>query len=143
MIETFLDTIKEAAIDCALFKNHNMIDNVYSCFSFNEKSYFEGYIGPIYKYDFYDDKKLDNGSNSLNSIKKKIKVIKIKAVYLINDSFSEPECYWYNQESGVIYDYDLDYPVGKIYLENGIANKLDKNTYIIDELINIPEVNVI
>ena len=143
LINTFLTSIKEIAIDCQLFKNHNMIYDKYSCFSFNEKSYFEGYIGPAYKTDIFDDKKLDNGLNSLNSEKKIIKVIKINAVYIVNDEYTEPEKYWFNNENGIVYDYDLDYPIGRVYITNGIPNKLDKDTYIIEELIDIPEINII
>jgi superfamily II DNA or RNA helicase len=143
LIDTFLSTIKEIAIDCYLFKNHNMINSKYPCFQFNEKSYFEGYIGPTYKDDIYYDKKIDNGLNSMNSEIKQIKVIKIKAVYKIDEEYSGVENYWYNPQTGVVYDLDLDFPIGKIYYENGIANKLDKDTYIIDQLINIPDVHIL
>lgn len=143
LIESFLDTIKEIAVDCDLFKNHNMLNNKYKCFKFNEKSYFEGYIGPAYKDDIYYDKKIDNGLNSINSETKRIKVIKIKAVYMIDERYSEPETYWYNPQTGIVYDFDLDFPVGRVYITNGIANKFNKDTYIIDQLIDIPEVNIL
>jgi hypothetical protein len=143
LIDSFLSTIKEIAVDCDLFKNHNMINNTYSCFKFNEKSYFEGYIGPTYKDDIYYDKKINNGLNSINSDIKKIKVLKIKAVYKIEEDYSEVEYYWYNPDSGIVYDVDLDYPIGKIYKENGISTKLNKDTYIIDQLIDIPNIHVL
>ena len=143
LIDTFLSTIRESAVDCELFKNHNMINNPYQCFKFNEKSYFEGFIGPAYKNDIYYDKKIDNGLNSINSNITKIKVMKIYAVYMINDKYSEKEYYWFNPSSGVVYDFELDFPVGKIYIENGIPNKLNNDTYIIDQLINIPEINIL
>ena len=142
LIQSFLDIIKETAVDCELFKEHNMIDKKYNCFKFNEKSYFEGNIGPAYKDDIYYDKKLDNGSNSINSEIIKIKVIEINAVYKINNEFSDIEKYWYNPITGIVYD-DLDYPVGKVYNIDGVPNKLNKDTYIIDEYINIPEINVL
>jgi hypothetical protein len=142
LIQSFLDIVKETAVDCELFKEHNMIDKKYNCFKFNEKSYFEGNIGPAYKDDIYYDKKLDNGSNSINSEIIKIKVIEINAVYKINNEFSDIEKYWYNPITGIVYD-DLDYPVGKVYNIDGVPNKLNKDTYIIDEYINIPEINVL
>jgi hypothetical protein len=134
-----LQTIREAAVDCELFKTQNMIDGEYSCFKFNEKSYFDKFIGPVYKQDIYYDKKIDNGLNSVNSVKKKIKVVKIKAVYLIDEEYSEVGEYWYYPESGVVYDLDLDFPLGRILKDFGIPKKLDKETYIIDEIINIPK----
>jgi superfamily II DNA or RNA helicase len=143
LIDTFLSTIKEVAVDCELFKSHNMINEKYPCFKFNERSYFEGYIGPAYKDDIYYDKKIDNGLNSINSEIKKVKVIKINAVYKIDDGFSGSEQYWYNPDSGIVYDLDLDYPVGKVYIINGIPNKLNKETYIIDQLIDIPDIDAL
>jgi superfamily II DNA or RNA helicase len=143
LIETFLSTIKEIAVDCELFKHHNMLDNKYQCFKFNEKSYFEGHIGPAYKDDIYYDKKIDNGLNSLNSEVKRIKVLKIKAVYKVQEEYSEVNNYWYNPDTGIVYDFELDFPIGKVYISNGIPNKLDKDTYIIDQLIEIPDINVL
>jgi hypothetical protein len=144
LINTFLNAVKETAVDCELFKEHNMLTNKYNCFKFNEKSYFEGYIGPAYKDDIYYDKKINNGSNSINSEIKKIKVYKINAVYKIDENnYSESSIYWYNPESGVVYDDELDYPVGKVFITKGIPNKLNENTYIIDQLIDIPDINVL
>ena len=140
LIGSFLNVIKETAVDCSLFKNHNMIEEKYKCFQFNENVMFNKFIGPAYKEDMYYDSKIDNGLNSIKSIKKKIKVMEIKAVKEISDGkYSEPMKYWYSDDSGVIYDYDLDYPVGKIYKDkNGIPAKLTKDVYIISYLIPIP-----
>ena len=120
-----------------------MINGKYNCFKFNEKSYFEGHIGPAYKDDIYYDKKIDNGLNSINSEVKKIKANKIKAVYMIDNEYSEVNDYWYNPETGIVYDYELDFPVGKVYIVNGIPSKLNKETYIINQVIDIPEVNTL
>jgi len=143
LIETFLSTIREIAVDCELFKNHNMLNGKYQCFKFNEKSYFEGYIGPTYKDDIYYDKKIDNGLNTLNSEVKQIKVLKIKAIYKIDNDWSEPDNYWFNPINGVVYDFDLDFPIGKVYITDRIPNKFDKETYIINQLINISEINIL
>ena len=143
LIDTFLSSIKEIAVDCDLFKNHNMITNPYQCFKFNEKSYFEGYIGPAYKEDIYYDKKIDNGLNSTHSEIKKIKVIKIKAVIKTNNIISDVNNYWYNPQTGIVYDIDLDYPIGKVYINKGIANKLNKDTYIIEQIIDIPNIHTL
>ena len=140
LIDSFLQTIREAAIDCELFKHHNMINGEYSCFKFNEKSYFDKFIGPAYKEDIYYDKKMDNGLNSINSIKKKIKVYKIKArMMLEEEELSDVNDYWYNPETGIVYDSLLDYPVGRVNKEHGVPKKVDSSTYLIDEVINIPK----
>ena len=49
--------------------------------------------------------------------------------------------YWYNQDYGTIYDYDLYYAIGKVAVDDdGLAKKIDKDTYIIDQLIPIPQI---
>lgn len=141
LIQSFLDAIKEVAIDCVLNKSHNSLVGDYKCFQFQEDKLFDEQIGPAYKEDIYDDKKLDNGSNSAFSQTIRIKVIKILAVKTISVEplkYSEVEKYWYNPVTGVIYDYDLHYPVGKIGYDEGLPKKLDKDTYIIDKVIPIP-----
>ncbi len=142
LITTFLDTIKEVAIDCELFKNHNMMGTKYRCFQFNEVSLFDKNIGPAYKEDIIEDMKISNGSNSTKSVTIKVKVIKIKG---ITEDNKEPTNYWYNPDPdsmgyGVVYDFDLNYPVGKVEFDDiGNPIKLDKDTYKID-LINIPSI---
>ena len=136
LISTFLDSIKEVAIDCELFKAHNMMGSKYRCFQFNEISLFDKNIGPAYKEDTIEDMKISNGSNSTNSITIKVKVIKIKGVIESNDK--DILYYWYNPDTGVVYDFDLNYPLGRVkYDLDGIPEKLDKDTYRI-EIINVP-----
>lgn len=135
LISNFLDTIKEVAIDCELFKAHNMMGTKYRCFKFNEISLFDKNIGPAYKDDIIEDMKISNGSNSVNSITVKVKVIKIRGVIEYNDQ--DIQYYWYNPVSHVIYDFDLNYPIGQVKFNlDGIPEKLDKDIYRI-EIINI------
>lgn len=140
LIQSFLSAVRKSAVDCELFKNVNMLNEEYQCFKFDEPSMFDKIVGPAYKEDYYYDLKLENGLGSNRSIVKKIRVIKINAVIQNEDgSTSTKQQYWYSQESGVVYDYELDFPVGKVILDsNGIPNKLDKDTYIISITINIP-----
>ena len=142
LIQSFLDSIKEASVDCGLYKKHNMLTKDYKCFQFEEKSLFADQIGPAYKEDIADDTKYNNGSNSVRAKTIRIKVIKIQAVKQLNqtgDKFSKSVNYWYYQPSGVIYDYDLHYAIGKISTdENNMPRKLNKFTFIIDKLIPIP-----
>lgn len=144
LIQTFLDAVKEVAIDCELFKAHNMMGNKYRCFKFNEVSLFDKHIGPAYKDDIVADMKNMNGSNSINSITVKVKVIKIRGIidqdkenYLPEDE----QNYWYNPDTGTVYDFDLVYPIGRVkYNDDSIPVKLGKETYLI-EIINIPVIN--
>jgi hypothetical protein len=138
LISNFLDTIKEVAIDCELFKAHNMMGTKYRCFQFNEVSLFDKNIGPAYKEDIIEDMKISNGSNSTNSITIKVKVVKIRGVIEANDK--DIQYYWYNPETHVVYDFDLNYPIGQVkFSPDGIPEKLDKDIYRI-EIINIPSI---
>lgn len=146
LIQSFLDAMKEVAVDCVLNKSHNSLLQEYKCFQFDESSLFDDQIGPAYKEDIYDDSKMDNGSNSTKSQTVRIKVLLISAVkQLTNDVdsskivYSKIDDYWYNPQSGVVYDYELHYPIGKIaYDDDGLPKKIDKNTYVIDKMIPIP-----
>jgi superfamily II DNA or RNA helicase len=142
LTQSFLMTIKEAAVDCVLNKNHNMVEQKYSCFQFEEESLFSKYVGPAYKEDMDDDIRMNNGSNSINSITKQIKVMKIKAVIELEpEKYSEPSTYWYYDKSGTVYDYELFYAVGRVpFDENNLPLKLDRETYIIKEVIDIPTI---
>ena len=143
LIESFQEAMKEVAVDCVLYKNHNMLTQDYKCFQFSQDALFEPQIGPAYKEDMADDAKIDNGSNAVNSKTVRIKVIKITAVKQLTNTepikYSEPEPYWYYPESHVVYDFDIQFPVGQIGLDsNNIPLKLDKDKYIITKLIPIP-----
>jgi hypothetical protein len=137
VLQSFYDAMKEMAVDCELFKNQNMGNKKYSCFKFTETSLFDKNVGPAYKESIEEDIKINNGLNSTNSITIKKKVIKIKGVIEGQEKF---EYYWYNPEPeyNTVYDFELHYVVGKVKRDmDGIPEKLDTNTYII-EAIEIP-----
>lgn len=142
-IITFLTAIKEVAIDCNLFYTDNNfgLKKKINCFTFSEQKYFSG-INPAFNYDFSIDKKLDNGSNLDNFNVVTQKVIKIKGVIRNGDNISNDiHEYWYCPETGNIYDFELNYPVGKIEKLGEFANRIDRETYIINEIIHIPMLN--
>ena len=72
LLISFIEAIKEAAVDCELFKAHNMMGSKYSCFKFNEESLFDRNIGPAYNKDIEIDGMMDNGSNAIDSINTEI-----------------------------------------------------------------------
>ena len=147
LLQSFEDAIKESAIDCELYKAHNLLTNDYKCFKFDEKLLFDEQIGPAYKEDLHDDFKMDIGSNSINSKTMRIKVIKIKAVKILskednNIKYSQEKFYWYNPETNVVYDFDLKYPIGKVGIaDDNIPLKLTSDVYIIDKTIPIPHID--
>jgi len=140
LITSFLDTIKEASVDCNLNYAHNKLQQDIKCFKFDEPTLFNKQIGPAYKKDILDDIDMNNGSNSMKSVNIKIRVVKINAVQKFgDDKYSEPEKYWYYPESSIVYDYELHYPIGKIERdENGNPIKINKDSYVIDKVIPIP-----
>jgi len=143
LIDSFLKTIKEVAVDCELFSEVNMLDGKYTCFKFNERSYFDQYAGPAYKDDIYYDKKINNGLNAVNTTVSNVKVMRIKAVKVENNNLSQPIDCWYNPITGVVYDFQLKYPFAKIRKNiDGIPDKIDKYTYVLDNVIVIPKIRV-
>ena len=150
LIQSFLGAMKEVAVDCNLFKAHNLLAQDYKCFQFDEPSLFDRHLAPAYKEDIQDDLKMDNGSNSIRSMTLKIKVMKIKAVIQLSQpdelgkiEYSKPNNYWFYSKSGVVYDLDLYYAIGKVSMdENGVATKLNKDTYVIDYIIPIPQIDI-
>jgi len=150
LIVSFEDAIKEVAIDCELFKGHNLLDQDYKCFKFDENDLFDEQIGPAYKEDIKDDFKINSGSNAVNSVTIRIKVIKIKAVMLLDknkdgdkdlNTYSEPKYYWYNPNTHIVYDLDLHYAIGKVGVDiDNIPTKLTNEVYIIDKIIPIPTI---
>lgn len=149
LIQSFLDAMKEVAVDCVLNKAHNNLVSKYKCFQFEEKSLFDKYIGPAYKDDLYDDLKINNGLNSTNTRTRRIKIIKINAVIQLkpdNDTneniYSESQKYWYSPDLQTVYDIDLHFPLGKVGVDDdGFPLKLNNNTYIITRMIPIPILN--
>ena len=146
LIDSFLGPMKEAAIDCELFREHNMMSQSYHCFKFPESTLMGKHVGPAYKEDIKDDVKYDSGLHAKNSRVARIKVIKINGVYRVNPEndpdvkYSMVDKFWYNPKSGMVYDVETHYPVGQVLLVNGLPNKLDKDTYIMSNLIYIPTV---
>ena len=100
---------------------------------------FNKFVGPAYKKNMYYDMRMDNGLNSNNSIIKRIKVIEIKAVKKLPDGqYTDPELYWFYDETGTVYDHEMDYPIGKVKLIDNVPEKLNKDTLIISKIVNIP-----
>jgi len=153
LIDSFLMTVKEAAIDCKLFENHNMMSSKYQCFQFNESSLFDQQIGPAYNEDMYYDSKLNNGLNAMNSEIKTVKVIKIMGIKVLRTESSgegvnqKPENYWFNPNTRIVYDFDLDFPIGRVKLDDDDLPKKaminDESYYIIEEIIDIPKTRIV
>ena len=144
LLLSFIEAVKEASVDCELFKAHNMMGSKYKCFQFNEDSLFEKPVGPAFQNKLEYDQKIDNGSNAKDSSRIKIKVRKIKAVQKVDDSsYSKESDYWFYEETGVVYDYDLNYPAGKVEKDDsGNFIMLENDVYIIGDVIDIPKIQL-
>lgn len=144
LIESFLGPMKEVAVDCELFKAHNQMSQSYTCFKFPESTISGKNIGPAYKEDLKDDVKYDSGLHAKNTTVERVKVIKVQAVHNISNTdtpdYTTPDTYWYNPKNGMIYDYETHYPVGKVAFVGELPNKLDKDTYIISDIFEIPNI---
>lgn len=140
LIQSFLEAVRESAVDCQLFKNHNMMGLEYQCFNFNQESLLDKPIGPAFKYDPLFDSKINNGSNSTEAITKRIKVKKINVVKKLDDNnISDVLSVWYDPDTHFIYDTELHYPLGKIKIDdNNKPVKIEENVFLVDKSISIP-----
>lgn len=139
LLESFLSALKEAAIDCKLFENHNMINESYQCFQFDRDTLLEEQIGPAYQEDLFDDTLYNNGLNDINSEIIQIKTKKISAVILLNENqYSKEQFYWFDPLSNTVYDYDLYYIVGKVLLDDNGIPKMHNQHYIINKIVSYP-----
>lgn len=141
LLQSFLSAIKEAAVDCELFRNHNMMSQSYSCFNFPLETIESKNPGPAYKEDIKDDIKYDSGLNAKNTRVLRIKAIKIKAVYTLPDgTYSSPEPFLFYPKTRTVYDSETHYAIGTVALIDDTLDKLDKDTYIISDIIDIPDI---
>lgn len=140
LIQSFLEAVRESAVDCQLFKNHNMMGLEYQCFNFNQESLLEKPIGPAFKQDEEYDVKINNGSNSVDAITQRIKVKKIKIVTQLDENnYSDEIEVWYHPDTRFVYDLELHYPLGKVALNTeGIPIQIEKGVYLVQESIKVP-----
>ena len=133
LLDSFLQTIKEAAIDCELFKDVNQINNKYSCFKFNAENLLSKDLGHAYIKNIYDDQIKENkGSNSINYQTITVRTQKIKAVKWNNNTVNE---YWYDNKTGYVFDIDVDVLIGQVKKDqNNLPEMKNIQTYIISNL---------
>ena len=55
LITSFLKTMREAAVDCELFKEHNKLLEDVRCFQFNKDDIIAPFVGPAYIEDIDQD----------------------------------------------------------------------------------------
>jgi superfamily II DNA or RNA helicase len=143
LVESFLKTMREVAVDCQLFKNHNNLLEEIKCFQFNKNDIIAPFVGPAYIEDIDQDSKIDSGLNSEFSIKKTKKVYKVKCVKkLKKDKYSNPIYYWYSPEDRLLFDIDFNFPVATIKLDNYNIPEMYQSYYIIGKLVNIPQLSI-
>lgn len=135
--KSFLNAIKEAAVDCELNYNINKnVDKDLKCFKFSDSSFLSNPV-QAFNPNIYQDIKMNSGLNTLNSITKDIKVYKVLCKKQLNKEgtqYSKPEYYWLNRDNGYIYDLEFNYLIGQIKIENNHFVK-DKNVFIINMLV--------
>jgi superfamily II DNA or RNA helicase len=146
LADSFLTIVKSNAVDCNLFKSHNMMEEKYSCYSFPQDDLFKKIARPAYKKNTKEDVEYSYGSLSNKAEKIKIKVMKIKGVTIISGTddseenviYSSAKDYLYDVNTGIVYDKNLHYPVGKVHKIDGLVRKIDDITYVVEDLIQIP-----
>jgi len=143
LIESFLKTMREAAVDCELFKEHNKLLEDVRCFQFNKDDIIAPFVGPAYIEDIDQDEKINSGLNAPATILKTSKVYKVKCVKeLKKDKYSSPLYYWYDPKEKILFDIDLNFPVATVKLDDYNIPEMYKDYYIIGRVINIPKLSI-
>ena len=132
--------MKQVSIDCILNKEENMLNKKFNCFKFELDSVFNN-VSKAYDKNIINDLMIHSGSNSKYTETTNVSVYKIKAViYNSTKTIVKPEYYWYNPEKNIVFDYELEFPIGKLLKDShNIPKKLD-NVYIIVNNIIIPKI---
>ena len=83
----------------------------------------------------------------MNSELKTVKVIKIQGIKVLDGVNQKPDNYWFNPSTRVVYDFDLDFPIGRVRLDDeGLPKKEMINEvayYMIEEVIDIPKTRIV
>lgn len=131
LIDSFQLAVKEVAVDCELFRNHNMINEKYTCFQFPQEIVMGDRYGPAYLTNIEEDFLYSTGSHAENSVTKKLKVYESKGIY---QDGKKSFTFWYHPETRMCYDHTTHYPIGIVSLDaDGHPNKSKEGDYIIDE----------
>lgn len=146
IINKFLTAIKEAAVDCELNKENNIINNKdLKCFKFEESALLTDKIYPAYQENLEDDQLVNSGLNAINNEVINEKVYKINAIILKDKEkqiYSESNEYWLNKTTGAVYNYKYKFLVGRLkyYTFNNqmIFEQNDDDDFIIDYLTPYP-----
>lgn len=142
LVDSFTNAMKEVAIDCELFKADNMVEGAYRCFSFPVEHLLQRLPGPAYRDDVYEDVRIQRRSSFET---KKLKVYKVRAVRPLEGGHSDPQWFWMDFDTLVLYDYDFHIPVARakeLVPARGdqppVPERLDANTFLIDAVLPVP-----
>lgn len=148
LIQSFTGPMREAAVDCGLYGAHNKLQGDYPCFQFPQENLLAGQSGPAYYPQFREDIKHDLGLHAEGSKLQTIRVVKIRAVYYLEDRpdspTSVPADYWYHRGTGIVYDYLSHQPLGRTRGagQGELADKLDNDTWIFYKTVRVPRLPV-
>jgi len=132
--DSFLDAVRSAAVDCEFFKNNNMYYSKYDCFRFPLNQVMRPIPGPSYRKDMSKDFQMER---HMQPVVKKVRAKIIEAV-MEGEAVSKRAKYLLDEETGNVFDYDLEYPVGKVGRNTkGFFNMMDVNTYVIESRIEV------
>lgn len=123
---SFLEALQEVAVDCDLFKNQNHQTN--PCFRFPVSDVMKERSGPMFHKDIIVDAEKE--------VKYKVKKLKVRKIKGIVDN--KVGQYYLDEETGVVYDTNHNFPVGVVYRDNqGFFEKVDADTFMISDHVKV------
>lgn len=142
LIKTFELAMREVAIDCQLFKAHNMMENKFNCFRFPANQLLSGDQSYGFRMNIDEDNIKENkGSNSSNYEDVTIDVFLVPCVMkdpIRGTLEKDSQKYLLDKETGEVYDSITTNLVGLVGRDkNGILEMSDSETYIISVTVPI------
>ena len=130
---SFLDSLKEVAIDCKLFKNEinlSMDARKLSCFQFDNNTLLDKQKGLVYREKINDDIIFENkGSNSKDY--KEIDIDVVKVTYIVKNKKNKPRVCWLHEKTGHMYDFETHDLIGKNNFDLNGLPEMENNHYIL------------
>lgn len=145
LLQTFLNAMKEVAIDCTLFKNENILaDKDYPCFKFDNESLLSKDLGYVYRKRIENElEKEGKGSNSELYDNVNVKVQRVKYVVQLKDKKTQVKLGWYDPIDSYVYDYKLKYLIGRVrFDEDGVPEMFSHDTYLVFDRVHLDEYQI-
>jgi hypothetical protein len=140
LVHGFQQCMKEAAVDCKLFKQQNcddIPDEKCHCFQFDLESSFKN-VSQAFTRDLRNDITMDKGSYADEMKRHRVYEIQGK-IHLGKEKYMEEDTYWFDPVTKVVYDHQLTFPIGKVPVgRDKLPTRIEDDVFLVEDFIQIP-----